>query len=54
MREYRQHIGGEWISSDRKFEDIDPYRGTVMGLVPAGTPGRHRQLPDLARAGRPT
>jgi acyl-CoA reductase-like NAD-dependent aldehyde dehydrogenase len=34
VRGYRQHIGGEWISSGRKFEDIDPYRGTVMAMVP--------------------
>ena len=37
MREYQQYIGGEWVSSDSLFDDLDPYRGTVMARVPAGT-----------------
>ena len=37
MREYQQYIGGQWTSSGETFDDLDPYRGTVMARVPAGT-----------------
>ena len=37
MREYQQYIGGQWTSSGETFGDLDPYRGTVMARVPAGT-----------------
>jgi hypothetical protein len=30
VREHQQYIGGEWVSSDHLFDDLDPYRGTVM------------------------
>ena len=53
MREYRQHIGGEWVSSGRKFEDIDPYRGTVMAIVPAGTRADAARAVDAAAAAFP-
>ena len=53
MREYRQHIGGEWVSSGRKFEDIDPYRGTVMAMVPAGTRADAARAVDAAAAAFP-
>ena len=53
MREYRQHIGGEWVSSGRKFEDIDPYRGTVMAMVPAGTRADAARAVDAAAAAVP-
>jgi hypothetical protein len=36
-REYQQYIGGEWIGSAKLFDDLDPYRGTVMARIPAGT-----------------
>jgi len=53
VREYRQHIGGEWVSSGRKFEDIDPYRGTVMAMVPAGTRADAARAVDAAAAAFP-
>ena len=35
MREHRQYIGGEWVSSGSLFDDLDPYLGTVMADIPA-------------------
>jgi succinate-semialdehyde dehydrogenase/glutarate-semialdehyde dehydrogenase len=37
MREYQQYIGGQWAGPGRLFDDLDPYRGTVVARVPAGT-----------------
>ena len=37
MREYQQFIGGEWGKSEELFDDLDPYRGTAMARVAAGT-----------------
>ena len=44
MREYQQYIAGEWVGSSRLFDDLDPYRGTVMARIPAG------RRADAARA----
>jgi acyl-CoA reductase-like NAD-dependent aldehyde dehydrogenase len=37
--EYGQYIGGEWTGAEagRMFDDFDPFRGTVVARVPAGT-----------------
>ena len=40
MREYQQYIGGEWVGSGSLFDDLDPYRGTVMARDPGRDPGR--------------
>ena len=53
MREYRQYIGGAWVSADRLFDDIDPYRGTVMARVPAGTRADAARAVDAAAAAFP-
>ena len=53
MREYQQHIGGEWISADRLFDDFDPYRGTVMARIPAGTRADAARAVDAAAAAFP-
>jgi acyl-CoA reductase-like NAD-dependent aldehyde dehydrogenase len=53
LREYRQHIGGQWISSDTLFDDLDPYRGTVMARVPAGTRADAARAVDAAAAAFP-
>jgi acyl-CoA reductase-like NAD-dependent aldehyde dehydrogenase len=46
VREYEQYIGGRWTGSGQLFDDLDPYRGTVMARIPAGT------LADAAQADR--
>ena len=53
MREYQQHIGGEWISADRLFDDFDPYRGTVMARIPAGTRADAARAVDATAAAFP-
>ena len=53
MREYQQYIGGEWVSSDNLFDDLDPYRGTVMARVPAGTRADAARAVDAAAAAFP-
>jgi len=53
VREYRQYIGGEWIGSDRLFDDLDPYRGTVMARIPAGTRADAARAVDAAAAAFP-
>ena len=53
MREYQQHIGGEWIGADRLFDDFDPHRGTVMARVPAGTRADAARAVDAAAAAFP-
>jgi acyl-CoA reductase-like NAD-dependent aldehyde dehydrogenase len=45
VREYQHYIGGQWTSADRLFDDLDPYRGSVMARVPAGTRADAAQLP---------
>jgi acyl-CoA reductase-like NAD-dependent aldehyde dehydrogenase len=53
VREYQQYIGGEWVSSDNRFDDLDPYRGTVMARVPAGTRADAARAVDAAAAAFP-
>jgi Aldehyde dehydrogenase family len=48
VREYRQYIGGEWIGSAELFDDLDPYRGTVMARIPAGTRADAARAVDAA------
>src|ERR1700691_630853 len=54
LREYQQHIGGEWLSADRLFDDFDPYRGTVMARIPAGTRADAARAIDAAAAAFPS
>jgi acyl-CoA reductase-like NAD-dependent aldehyde dehydrogenase len=36
-RKYQQFIGGEWVAADGgTFEDLDPFTGEVVALVPSG------------------
>jgi acyl-CoA reductase-like NAD-dependent aldehyde dehydrogenase len=37
VREYQQYIGGEWVGAQSCYDDLDPYRGTVVARIPAGT-----------------
>lgn len=53
MPEYQQFIGGEWTASDRMFDDLDPYRGTVMARIPAGTREDAARAVDAAAAAFP-
>ncbi len=32
-RQYRNHVGGEWLESERRFDDIDPTDGSVVAQV---------------------
>ncbi len=53
MREYQQYIGGEWVSGERLYDDLDPYRGTVMARIPAGTRADAKRAVDAAAAAFP-
>jgi acyl-CoA reductase-like NAD-dependent aldehyde dehydrogenase len=53
VREYQQYIGGEWVKADRLFDDVDPYRGTVMARVAAGTRADAARAVDAAAAAFP-
>jgi vanillin dehydrogenase len=53
VREYQQYIGGEWVKTDRLFDDVDPYRGTVMARVAAGTRDDAARAVDAAAAAFP-
>ncbi len=53
MQEYRQYIGGEWVSAEKLFDDLDPYRGTVVARVPAGTRADAARAVDAAAAAFP-
>jgi acyl-CoA reductase-like NAD-dependent aldehyde dehydrogenase len=53
VREYRQYIGGEWIGSELLFDDLDPYHGTVMARIPAGTRADAGRAVDAAAAAFP-
>ena len=53
MREYQQYIGGEWVGSASLFDDLDPYRGTVMARIPAGTRADAAYAVDAAAAAFP-
>ena len=48
MREYQQYIAGEWVGSGRLFDDLDPYRGTVMARIPAGSRADAARAVDAA------
>ncbi|HTR94759.1 MAG TPA: aldehyde dehydrogenase family protein [Trebonia sp.] len=51
--EYQQYIDGRWAGSTRLFDDLDPYRGTVMARVPAGTRADAARAVDAAAAAFP-
>ena len=53
MQEYRQYIGGEWVAAEKLFDDFDPYRGTVVARVPAGTRSDAARAVDAAAAAFP-
>jgi acyl-CoA reductase-like NAD-dependent aldehyde dehydrogenase len=53
VREYQQYIGGRWVDADGLFDDLDPYRGTVMARVPAGTRADAARAVDAAAAAFP-
>jgi vanillin dehydrogenase len=53
VREYQQFIGGQWVSSANLFDDLDPYRGTVMARVAAGTRADAARAVDAAAAAFP-
>jgi vanillin dehydrogenase len=53
VREYQHYIGGEWTGSDELFDDLDPYRGTVVARVPAGTRADAVRAVDAAAAAFP-
>ncbi|HEY0716770.1 MAG TPA: aldehyde dehydrogenase family protein [Streptosporangiaceae bacterium] len=53
MQEYRQYFGGEWVPGGKLFDDFDPYRGTVMARVPAGTRADAARAVDAAAAAFP-
>jgi vanillin dehydrogenase len=53
VREYQQYIGGQWTSSGEMFDDLDPYRGTVMARVPAGTRADAARAVDAAAVAFP-
>ncbi len=49
-RECRHFIAGEWVEADggRTFEDLDPFSGEVVALVPAGTREDARRAVEAA------
>jgi len=53
VREYQQYIGGQWTGSDGLFDDLDPYRGTVVARIPAGTRADAARAVDAAAAAFP-
>jgi acyl-CoA reductase-like NAD-dependent aldehyde dehydrogenase len=53
VREYRQYINGGWTGSAALFDDLDPYRGTVVARVPAGTRADAARAVDAAAAAFP-
>jgi acyl-CoA reductase-like NAD-dependent aldehyde dehydrogenase len=53
VQEYRQYIGGEWVPAGKLFDDFDPYRGTVVARVPAGTRSDAARAVDAAAAAFP-
>src|SRR5580704_10292704 len=54
VREYRQYIAGQWTGADRLFDDLDPFRGTVMARIPAGTRADAARAIDAAAAAFPS
>jgi acyl-CoA reductase-like NAD-dependent aldehyde dehydrogenase len=53
VREYQQYIGGEWVGSGELFDDFDPFRGTVMARIVAGTRADAARAVDAAAAAFP-
>jgi acyl-CoA reductase-like NAD-dependent aldehyde dehydrogenase len=53
VREYQQYIGGQWTGSDRLFDDLDPFRGSVVARIPAGTREDAARAVDAAAAAFP-
>src|ERR1700761_3860378 len=53
MREYQQYIGGGWSGADRLFDDLNPFTGTVMAQIPAGTRADAARAVDAAAAAFP-
>lgn len=53
MREYRQYIGGQWVTPGELFDDLDPFRGTVVARIPAGTRADAGRAVDAAAAAFP-
>jgi acyl-CoA reductase-like NAD-dependent aldehyde dehydrogenase len=51
--EYQQYIGGAWAGSGRLYDDLDPYRGTVVARVAAGTRSDAARAVDAAAAAFP-
>jgi hypothetical protein len=51
--EWRQYVGGEWITSPETFDDLDPYTGEVMAQVPRGTAADAARAVDAASAAFP-
>jgi acyl-CoA reductase-like NAD-dependent aldehyde dehydrogenase len=53
VREYKQYIGGEWVTGDELFDVYNPYDGTVVARVPAGTRADAARAVDAAAAAFP-
>jgi acyl-CoA reductase-like NAD-dependent aldehyde dehydrogenase len=53
VREYQQFIGGEWVKPEELFDDLDPYRGTPMARIAAGTRADAARAVDAAAAAFP-
>jgi acyl-CoA reductase-like NAD-dependent aldehyde dehydrogenase len=53
VREYQQYIGGEWVGAEAFYDDFDPYRGSVMARIPAGTRADASRAVDAAAAAFP-
>jgi acyl-CoA reductase-like NAD-dependent aldehyde dehydrogenase len=53
VREYQQYIGGQWAAPGELFDDLDPFRGTVVARVPAGTRADAARAVDAAAAAFP-
>ena len=53
VREYQQYIGGEWVGASSLFDDLDPYRATVIARIPAGTRADAARAVDAAAAAFP-
>jgi acyl-CoA reductase-like NAD-dependent aldehyde dehydrogenase len=53
VREYKQYIGGEWVTGGELFDVYNPYDGTVVARVPAGTRADAARAVDAAAAAFP-
>jgi acyl-CoA reductase-like NAD-dependent aldehyde dehydrogenase len=50
VREYQQYIGGERVGAEAFYDDFDPYRGSVVARIPAGTRTDASRAVDAAAA----